>query len=107
MTGFAIAPESLRKSSISQKNPEGEGMRITRTLTEITFRLDKRDWNVRNGAACRDFIAEMKRAIPEDFREFDSSTSEWTISKKFERTWMDLKTKHLINPNQPEHFEDL
>lgn len=79
-------------------------MQITRNGINLTFRFEKKEWRIRDGQACRDFVDELKVLIAAAHRDYDSSTNTWTINHSFAHVVDDLRAKHFADPNQPELF---
>jgi hypothetical protein len=75
-----------------------------RTEGWVHFRLTDNDWL--NKQACFRFIDAVKEAIPARDengvlqREYDKETTHWSVREEFADTVIDLKRKHLEDPNQ-------
>ena len=80
-------------------------MEMTRNSYQIKFRFEKKEWAVRNGKACKEFLEELKKLINPDHRDFDSTTLTWTIAGSFERIIDQLQAKYFIDPNQQDLFQ--
>jgi hypothetical protein len=76
--------------------------------SNFTFQFEPKEWAVRNGAAVKEFLAELKKVIPADDREFDSTTNIWTVGRGYkEKVFEPLRKKYFVDEKQADLFGEL
>lgn len=75
-------------------------MNVQRSETHIKLNFDRKEWNIRDGDAVRDFIDELKARVPSGQRNYDSSVNEWTINVDFASVIEELKEKYFTDQRQ-------
>jgi hypothetical protein len=75
-------------------------MIVHRSDTHIKFSFDRKEWSISNGDAVRAFIDDLKARVPNDQRDYNSSTNEWKITTGFASIVEELREKHFIDQRQ-------
>lgn len=79
-------------------------MIVERKETEIVVRFEPKDWKCGRAG---NVIDDIKRDIPRAAWGYDAETKLWTIRRSLsvEATFDEICTRHLVDPNQLELFD--